>query len=134
MISLTTWTGTECTWIPMGARRVTGPTGMATISADGLLCRALTSPMKTPNNKESKTDSEDTESVVDASCPKSACSAYILLSVRVDNLFTQEQLKSRGIDEYDMVLECFDDIRDLVLNGEELEVEDIDIHWPNATV
>lgn len=63
---------------------------------------------------------------------ESACSAYVLLSVRVDNLFTREQLKSRGIDEHDMVLECFDNLHELVANGYGLTVEDVDVRWPKS--
>jgi len=32
-----------------------------------------------------------------------------------------------------MVLECFDNILDLVANGEDLTVEDIDVRWSDET-
>jgi hypothetical protein len=64
----------------------------------------------------------------------SHCSAYVLLSVRVDNLFTREQREGRGIDEHDMVLECFDNLYDLVANSEELTVKDIAVRWPNVVI
>lgn len=61
------------------------------------------------------------------------CSAYVLLSVRVDNLFTREQLADRGIDECDMVLECFDNLHELVVNGDDLKVEDVDTRWTSTS-
>lgn len=60
-------------------------------------------------------------------------SAHVLLSVRVNNLFTREQLNARGIDEHDMVLECFENLYDLVANGEDITVEDVDVRWTNSS-
>lgn len=59
-----------------------------------------------------------------------ACSAFVVLSVRVDNLFTKQQLKERGISQRDMVMERFADLADLVANGEDLSVEFVAIRWP----
>ena len=59
-----------------------------------------------------------------------ACSAFVVLSVRVDNLFTKQQLEERGISQDDMVMECFADPADLVAKGEDLLVEFVSIHWP----
>jgi hypothetical protein len=64
--------------------------------------------------------------------PIQPCSARVLLSVTVDNLFTREELDQRGIDEHDMVLECFENLFELVANGEDLTVEDIDVRWPGV--
>lgn len=60
----------------------------------------------------------------------SACSAFVVFSVRVNNLFTKQQLNERGISQDDMVMECFSDPADLVANGEDLSVECVAIQWP----
>ena len=60
----------------------------------------------------------------------SACSAFVVFSVRVNNLFTKQQLEERGISQDDMVMECFSDPADLVANGEDLSVECVAIQWP----
>lgn len=67
------------------------------------------------------------KSVNDADC---ACSAFVVFSVRVNNLFTKQQLNERGISQDDMVMECFSDPADLVANGEDLSVECVAIEWP----
>lgn len=60
----------------------------------------------------------------------SACSAFVVFSVRVNNLFTKQQLKERGISQHDMVMECLSDPADLVAKGEDLSVEFVAIQWP----
>lgn len=41
-------------------------------------------------------------------------SAYVLVSFKLENLFTEDQLKQAGVGFEDMVTECFDSVIDML--------------------
>ena len=53
-------------------------------------------------------------------------SARVLVSFKLENLFTEDQLKQAGVGFEDMVTECFDSVIDMCLNGESFTIEEID--------
>lgn len=58
-----------------------------------------------------------------------ACSADVLISVRLENLFSKEQLDQSGGSETDMVLGCFDHLHDLVANAEDVTLQKVTLDW-----
>ena len=57
------------------------------------------------------------------------CSADVLILVRLENLFSKEQLAQSGGSETDMVLGCFDNLHDLVANAESITLHEVTLDW-----
>jgi len=57
------------------------------------------------------------------------CSADVLISVRLENLFSKEQFEQSGGSETDMVLGCFDDLHDLLANAESITLQKVTLEW-----
>lgn len=56
--------------------------------------------------------------------------AYVLISIRLDNVFTRKQLKESGKHEMDLLVKRFNgSLKEMVDKASLLNIEDMSVYW-----